>query len=298
MLIQFSRIESKSKAFALKYLERVRIQDYLRSGRPPWSSGYVEYRRQYLRDVLYNESLLEIFSDSKPLPVGFGFRLDERSVEIPWTLARLSKQVGRLLDAGSSLNYEFVLKAPALAKMKTTIMTLAPEGAAYWKLGVSYVFDDLRNLAFRDEWFDAIVCISTIEHVGMDNSMYAGTEDVAKPGNPKEFLTAIGELRRALKSSGVLYITFPFGQYQNFGWFQQFDSQLVDLLVDGFNPSSVTETIFRYESDGWKLSNRDSCSQCRYPSEAIQFFEQQSTAAYPPDAPAGAEAVVCLELRK
>jgi len=295
---RIARIEHSLKAFVQKQLYHNRIAAYLRSGRRPWSIGYGDYKGQYLRDVLSNDNLMKTFREGNPLPAGYGFRLDERTVEIPWALARLSNQAGRLLDAGSSLNHEFVLKSPALANMKTTILTLAPEGVAYWNLGVSYMFGDLRNLDFRDEWFDAISCISTVEHVGMDNSMHAGSAAVAKPGNPNEFLIAIGELRRVLKSSGVLYITFPFGQYQNFGWFQQFHSQLLDLLVDRFDPRNVTETIFRYDSDGWKLSNRSLCSQCQYPREAIDLFEGKSIAAYPPNAPAGAAAVACLELKK
>jgi SAM-dependent methyltransferase len=274
------------------------ISAYLRSGRRPWSQGYGDYKGQYIQDVLSDNNLMKTFREGNPLPAGYGLCLDERTVVIPWALARLSNQAGRLLDAGSSLNHEFVIRSSALANMKTTIITLAPEGVAFWNLGVSYIFGDLRNLDFRDELFDTITCISTVEHIGMDNSIHAGSADAAKSGNPNEFLIAIGELKRVLKSSGVLYITFPFGQYQNFGWFQQFDSQLLDLLVDRFDPRNVAESIFRYEPDGWKLSNRSSCNQCQYPREAIDFFEGKSVAEYPPYASAGAAAVACLELKK
>lgn len=295
---RIASIERSLKAFVFERLYHYRIAAYLRSGRLPWSNGYGDYKGQYIQDVLSNNNLMKTFREGDPLPAGYGFCLDERTIEIPWVLARLSNQAGLLLDAGSSLNHEFVLKSPALAHMKTTILTLAPEDVAYWNLGVSYMFGDLRNLDFRDGCFDAISCISTVEHIGMDNSMHAGSAAVAKPGSPNEFLIAIGELKRVLKSGGVLYITFPFGQYQNFGWFQQFDSQLLDLLVDRFDPCNVTETIFRYDSDGWKLSNRSSCSHCQYPREAIELFEGKSIAVYPPHAPAGAEAVACLELKK
>ena len=43
------------------------------------------------------------------LPVGHGFRLDERIVEYPWLFSRLPSGAGNLLDAGSVLNYEFLL---------------------------------------------------------------------------------------------------------------------------------------------------------------------------------------------
>jgi len=36
---------------------------------------------------------------------------------------------------------------------------------------VRYEFSDLRRLPYRDAWFSSVVCLSTLEHVGMDNRM-------------------------------------------------------------------------------------------------------------------------------
>jgi ubiquinone/menaquinone biosynthesis C-methylase UbiE len=36
---------------------------------------------------------------------------------------------------------------------------------------ISYVYGDLRNTILKDQCFDEIVCISTLEHIGMDNTM-------------------------------------------------------------------------------------------------------------------------------
>lgn len=294
-----AKVESTLKTFVRKQLHRQRIAVYLRSDRRPWSYGYNEYKEQYLRDVLSNNDLMKTFRERNPLPAGYGFRLDERMLEIPWALAHLTNQTGRLLDAGSSLNYEFVLQARALANWKTTIVTLAPEGVVYWSLGVSYVFGDLRNLDFRDEWFDAITCISTIEHIGMDNSMYADTADVARPGDTKDFMKAIAELKRVLKPGGALYVTFPFGKYEHHGFFQQFDAPLMDLLIDEFAPVHLNQTFYRYDPDGWKLSDRDACSQCEYFNvHKSKYFDPTSTIEYPSDYAAGVRAVACLELRK
>ena len=211
----------------------------------------------------------------------------------------MAQRTSRLLDAGSSLNHEFVLRSPALANKRITIVTLAPEAQCHWKLGISYVFGDLRDLDFRDNVFDTIACISTIEHVGMDNTMYTRATDVAQPGDTKEFLLAVKELKRVLKPGGVLYITFPFGQYENHGWFQQFDSQLMDKLIEGFDPSHFSETIFRYDPDGWRSSDRASCAHCQFfDVHTSKYFDPNSTIEYPPDYPAGKRAVACLELFK
>lgn len=295
-----SKFERSIEKLVRRLVHQRRLASYLRSDRRPWSVGYSDYRNRYLSDALKNNSLLNKFQKGLPLPKKYGFRLDARVVEIPWVLARLAQRTGRLLlDAGSSLNQDYVLKAPSLADKRITIVTLAPEGQCYWKLGISYVFGDLRDLDFRDGCYDSIACISTIEHVGMDNRMYAGDADIARSGDAKEFLLAARELKRVLKPDGVLYITFPFGRYENHGWFQQFDSKLTDRLIEGFSPMHFNETVFQYDPDGWRLSDRDSCAHCQFfDVRTSKYFDRNRTIEYPADYPAGERSVMCLELFK
>ena len=290
------KIQNSAKAIVWRKIQQRRLSSYLNSDRRPWREGYQEYKDDYLRKTIADQSIMKIFRDGNELPPSYGMRLDARVIEIPWVLARLEDRPGNLLDAGSALNHEYVLRS--LTNQKITITTLAPEGDAYWRLGVSYVFGDLRDLDFRDGRFDSVACISTIEHIGMDNSMYAGAADIAKRGDPKEFLLAVAELKRVLKPSGVLYITFPFGRYENHGWFQQFDSALMDRLIQGFDPTESRESIFKYEAAGWRLSNRDDCAQAEFfDVHTSKYLDANSTIEYPPDYPAGERALACLELR-
>src|ERR1044072_199712 len=247
-----SRIKGSVGKTAWDVVRRKRLASYLKSDRRPWREGYYEYREKSLSEAVVDDALLDTLAASRQLPKGYGYRLDARIIEIPWVLSRVRQwKDGRFLDAGSALNYDIVLSAPALKEKQTTIVTLAPEGQAFWQLGVSYVFGDLRDLDFRDSRFDSIACISTIEHIGMDNSMYAGPAEIARRGDPRECLLAVKELKRVLKPGGVLYITFPFGRYENHGWFQQFDAALVDTLFEAFGPSDYKENIFQYYPDGW-----------------------------------------------
>ena len=142
---------------------------FVRSGMKPWTKGYVEDKEHEIARVLREKSFR-----AAELPAGYGFRLDERIIEYPWLFSRLPEGPGRLLDAGSVLNFEFVLEQPALREKKIDICTLAPEPRCFWRKGISYVYEDLRQLPYCNDWFDWIVCLSTIEHVGMDNALYTG----------------------------------------------------------------------------------------------------------------------------
>lgn len=294
-----SRIKGTVGKTAWNAVKRKRLASYLKSDRRPWREGYYEYREKCLSEAVVDQTLLDTLAADRPLPAGYAYRLDARLIEIPWVLSRVRKlDSGRFLDAGSAFNYDFVLTAPALKEKQTTIVTLAPEGQAFWQLGVSYVFGDLRDLDFRDERFDAVACISTIEHIGMDNTMYAEGQ-MAQRSDPSEFVLAVKELKRVLKSGGSLYISFPFGRYENHGWFQQFDAELVDTLINAFAPSQFKERIYQYHPDGWQLSNREACKDCEFFDVHIsKYNDPNSTIEYPEDYPAGERGLACLELVK
>lgn len=288
----------RAKKAAIAYRDRRALSDYLKSDRRPWRRGYDVYRREQIASAVRDDALLARFRESEPLPAGYGYRVDARIVEIPWVLARVARKEGTFLDAGSSLNQEYVLRAPALDRKKTTIVTLAPEGQCFWRLGVSYSFEDLRNLDLRDDWFDDVACISTIEHVGMDNTLYAAG-DVARRRDPKDFLLAASELRRVLKPGGTLLITFPYGRYEDHRWFQQFDAALLDRLVEAFAPAESEETVYCYDPEGWRIGDREECADREFfDVHTSKYFDPTSAIEYPPDYPAGERAVACLALVK
>jgi hypothetical protein len=98
--------------------------------------------------------------------------MDERCIEYPWFFANASSKAKEYLDAGLTLNNRHLLSWPFWKGKHLTILTLAPESSCQWKLGVSYQFADLRNITFRDKWLDEIACLSTLEHVSMDNFLF------------------------------------------------------------------------------------------------------------------------------
>jgi SAM-dependent methyltransferase len=274
---------SKPSAYR-EFRKGLKRRKFMRSGMKPWTKGYIEYKEREIARALAEKS----FSAGELSPK-YGYRLDERIIEYPWLFSRLPAGKATLLDAGSVLNFEYLLRQPLLTEKKVHICTLAPEERCFWDLGVDYLFEDLRKLPYRDEWFDYIVCLSTIEHIGMDNSLY--TDNQPREQKPGDFLGAVTELKRVLKPGGTIYFSMPYGKAISHGWMQIFDEKMVEQLVQGFGPSKHLREYFAYKPDGWHRSNAVDCADAR-------IFDIHHAKDYDADFAAAARAVCCIELKK
>jgi len=256
-LIEDSIKNIKSSRAAMK--KRSRVKKYLENNRVPWSEGYEDYKWIEIEKAIRNDSLLESFRNNQNLP-GYGIGMDERLIEYPYVFSRLRKGKSVLLDAGSTFNFETIVSHPMVAEKELCIYTYHPESWNFIDRRISYDFGDLRVLPFRNAWFDEIVCISTLEHVGMDNSIYGyGEEELTHHGSGS-YKMAVEELVRVLKPGGQLLMTFPFGKNINYGFFQQFDSTMLDVIRKIMDAEGKVEfTFFKYQVEGWLYSNEESC---------------------------------------
>ena len=258
---------------------------FLVGSRGPDSRWYGGYKKGQLI-----QSIRKSFREDN-LPPGYGRWIDERIVEYPWLFSRLPERPGNLLDAGSVLNHAFILCHPKLQARDVTIMTLAPEAHCAWQKRISYVYGDIRSMIFRDEAFDDVVCLSTLEHVGLDNQCFHSSPVAQTPAEPESHLLAVRELRRVLKRGGRCFISVPFGRHDRQSWQQIFNGEMIEKLVRTFEPKSCNETYFRYsEARGWMLSEKGAAADARY----FNFRNDKPWKGHP----AAAEAVACLELRK
>jgi SAM-dependent methyltransferase len=269
-----------------EFRKRRKLTRYLRSGQMPWSRGYQEHKEQEICRVLETQAFTP-----ETLPDGYGFRLDERIVEYPWLFSRLPVGGGKLLDAGSVLNFEFILNQPSLQSKDLHICTLAPEDRAYWQRGVSYLFGDLRDLPYREDCFDWIVSISTLEHVGLDNTVVYTSDPGLKESRPRDYLKAVTEFRRVLKPGGRCFLTVPFGQAAVHEWLQVFDSVAIQKMITTFAPAEHSAWYFRYRADGWHASSAGEASDATW-------FNIHAGQGYDADFAASARAVCCLDLSK
>lgn len=284
-----------------KQINQQMLQEYLHQGKVPWSSGYGLYRENLLTQILADQALLEHFRSGQLLPADYGVGIDERCIEYPWLFSHLPTDAKCILDAGSVLNHDFILNHSIFAHKKLQILTLAPEANCFWQKGVSYVYDDLRDIPIRNDYYDAVICLSTLEHLGCDNTIFIQDESY-RENRTEDFVLAMQELDRVLKPGGSLFLSVPFGIYRHFGCFQQFDRAMLTRAIEAFGSTSkVVETFYRYTAKGWQLATALDCANSEYVEWiALAWNEKRSPHPIPvePDLAAAARAVACVQLVK
>lgn len=271
-------------------LEKIKALLYIITGKKPFGKGYTAYKNQEIKKVLTNNPLT-FFQEKIELPVNYGYRIDERIVEYPWFFSLLSEKEGKLLDAGSILNFDFILEHKKLQNKKIFISTLAPENNCFWYKKVSYLYEDLRSTCYQDNYFDWIVCLSTLEHIGLDNTLFYIKEKSKAENKVNDYKLAIKEFKRILKPKGNIYLSFPYGAYKNHGWLQVFNDEMVGEILRDFAPEKYRIFYFIYRRDGWYVVNKNECDNATY-------FDIHQEKKLTPDFVAAAKSIVCLEMSK
>lgn len=129
--------------------------------------------------------------------------LDERPIELAWMLSRYRGE-SRLLDVGYAHAEPVWLAALLELGAKSLVGVDLVEREVP---GMSTVVGDVRRLPFPSRSFDVVFCLSTLEHVGADNTRY-GSEPEQDLGGPER---ALRELRRVVTRRGRVLLTVPSG---------------------------------------------------------------------------------------
>ncbi len=280
------------KKYYLDIVRGIEKYIYLINGRNPWSMGYLSYRNEIIKKNIKTDFLKYV--SNNVLPKNYGFGLDERVIEYPWLLSSLPKKGRNIFDAGSILNYDFILDNNKLKGKNILISNLNPESESHNDNGVSYlygIYGDLRKNIIRDEVFDVVVCGSVLEHVGMNNKKIYKHKSKYNKNTKDDYLLVLQEFKRILKKNGLCLITIPYGKYKNYRWFQVFDYKMVKKVIGVFGEDNTEVDIFKYSEEGWKLSNL-------YESKNAQYFEVHKERHYFSNKLAAAGAVACIKMIK
>lgn len=271
-------------------LPKKKIKTYFRNGRVPWSVGYEDYKFAFINETINSDEKLRFFKN-KELPVDFGVGLDERVVEYPWIFSKIAAVASATLDAGSTFNFDFIVEHPLIKKKELTIYTFYPEYNCFFNNRINYVYGDLRKMYFKDNCFEEIVSQSTIEHIDMNNSIYGYEGDVSNEKS-YEYLIAVKEMVRILKPGGKLLLTFPFGKYENHGFFQQFDREMVQKILDLFTGAGITTMdLFKYEKSGWRFAHMDELAE-------VTSYNPHTGKGKSDDGAAHCRSISCIEFIK
>ena len=254
---------------------------YNNCGGRPWSWNYGAFRAREITRVLKN---VPISVPQQP----FGAWVDERIVEYSWMLQQVgsARGSGRLLDAGAGLNVSQPLSI--LKQEGWVVSSITLERERFAVPGVKYHEGDLRCLPFTDYSFDAVCCLSTLEHVGMDNAKYANSK-AGRPTTRSDWLQAVKEMWRVTSVGGVLRITVPCGEAADHGWFQVFPPHLGLIISDALQGAKVRCQYFIHLSTGWIETDARAVEQCL-------CWDPASTDRCVTPRAAFSEGIICIEV--
>jgi SAM-dependent methyltransferase len=195
---------------------------------------------------------------------------DERVVEVPWVLSRL-RAGGRVLEVG----YAFAEAAYLAGLLRAGVELVGADLAARDVDGMETVEADVRGLPFPDHSFDQVLLVSTLEHIGADNTVYGLVAE--SDGGAR--LAALRELRRVLQRDGNLLVTVPVGEPGDHGWFRQEDQ-------DGWTELFGRADLFIEEMEAYELQPEGWRAAPAFRPEGVRYGERGPAAS----------AVLCAEL--
>ncbi len=190
--------------------------------------------------------------------------LSERIVEYPFVLRNLNlAQGGLVLDVGCGSSYF----PPILASLGYQTYGIDVEDYPVETPNFKFVKTDVRRTGFPDAFFDRILVISTMEHIGIKHfGTAAGSSGLDDVGADRQ---AMRELVRILKPGGKILMTVPFGKigrvirnYQRF-----YTSNSLGLLLDGVSLES--EEYYAKQGLSWTRVTKEMASDIK--EESVNY---------------------------
>lgn len=169
----------------------------------------------------------------------------ERILENPLIIQHLPQKKSRILDVGSRYS-QVPLEMAALGH---EVVALDIEDYIFKHKNLRFVKGDIRKTPFRNNYFDVVTIISTLEHVGLGRASYGDAEEA--DGD----VAAMEEIRRVLKPKGLVLITLPFGKAKVLPFLRVYDMERIKRISYGF---SIRKEVYMYNSkENWEISNYD-----------------------------------------
>lgn len=177
---------------------------------------------------------------------------DSRIVEYPFVLAKLTNMPtkGKMLDVGCIALHNYASPMMCFAGWDVYGIDIRSK----WHFqhpNFHFIQGDIRTNQFGNGMFDVVVCISTIEHIGL--SGYYGNTIENRDGD----ITAIQEMARIIKHGGKLLLTVPYCSIPNDkAGCRIYNTEKLEKLLTNFVIKS--EVVYQQDKDKyWQLANRN-----------------------------------------
>ena len=153
----------------------------------------------------------------------FVIEMNERMVERPFLYQNLDLKKGSsILDFGCCMSRLSV----ELASLGYGVTGVDLNDYEFKHPNLTFIRGDFFDSEFKDNEFDAVLAVSSIEHAGLGHYNEKGREE----GD----FRLVKEIRRILKPGGRFIITVPFGTGGRTKSYRIYDSDRLDALLKGF----------------------------------------------------------------
>jgi hypothetical protein len=158
----------------------------------------------------------------------------------------------RILDAGTAFAPVVYKRLLVRLPQAVELVDLADPDLPMLRSHVA----DLRSLPFESGSFDVAMCVSTLEHVGMDNEQYGVS------GGGRGDVAALAELGRVARR---VILTVPAGGDADLGSHVQYAPSTLRRLVSEAGLRVLRFDVFAHNArDGWTLAPEDAVAACHY----------------------------------
>lgn len=169
-------------------------------------------------------------------------QIGERIVEIPFLYKNLDfHKINKILDlgcVGSKISLQ-------LASLGYKVVGIDYRPLIFKHKNLKFIQGNFFNIDLPAESFDCVICISTIEHIGLPAYNIKPFEQ----GDKK----AIEKIYTLLKKGGKLILTVPFGKALVNQFERNYDQKSLNQLIIMFKIDEFE--IYERSKSGWILSN-------------------------------------------
>lgn len=156
-------------------------------------------------------------------------KLHSRCVEYPFAASKVGNS-NLILDVGTSKADNVWIKW--LDNLPIVVHATDYDPLPFPTTNLIFHQSDVRKIDLDDSFFDKIIAVSVIEHIGLENPQVNAeiTPSISVDGDEEAFC----ELVRLLKRGGEIIMTFPFGKSE-------------ELILGGSARNYTLQTLKRFE---------------------------------------------------